>query len=165
MLTELALDSNALDTNAALAAFISHAQEVGFVRTTEIDALATEFELDDDALAALRAQLEEFEVEIEDDTPELDLTPGAGGTTDMEILSVFNDGAGPLEDRLSSTLGVNPATGLRFCKDILVSSRPDGGRVAITVVDNFVDQVPEPGAVGLLAVAGFGLLARRRRRA
>lgn len=88
-----------------------------------------------------------------------------GGTSDMEILSVVNDGAGPLEDRLSSTLGVNPAAGLRFCKDILVSSRPDGGRVAITVVDNFVDQVPEPGAVGLLAVAGFGLLARRRRSA
>src|SRR5215212_8305051 len=46
MLTELALGSDALDTDAALAAFLQHAQERGFVRADEIDALRQEFELD-----------------------------------------------------------------------------------------------------------------------
>ena len=84
MLTELALGTDALDTNAAVAAFIHNAQERGFVRTTEIDALQQEHDLDEEALAALRAALEEADVEIEEDAaePELDLTPGAGGTTD-----------------------------------------------------------------------------------
>jgi hypothetical protein len=78
MLTELALGTDALDTNAALAAIIHNAQERGFVRTTEIDALQHEFDLDEDALVALRAALEEADVEIEEDAstgePELDLT-------------------------------------------------------------------------------------------
>jgi RNA polymerase primary sigma factor len=82
MLTELALGTDALDSNEAVAAFVHNAQERGSVRTTEIDALATEQDFDEEALAWVRAQLEEFDVEIEDDTPELDLTPGAGGTTD-----------------------------------------------------------------------------------
>ena len=39
MLTELALGTDALDSTAAVAAFVHNAQERGFVRTTEIDAL------------------------------------------------------------------------------------------------------------------------------
>jgi RNA polymerase primary sigma factor len=96
MLTELALGTDALDSNAAVAAFIHNAQERGFVRTTEIDALQHEFELDEEALAWLRAQLEEFDVEIDDDKPELDLTPGAGGTTDALQLFLNDLGRYPL---------------------------------------------------------------------
>jgi RNA polymerase primary sigma factor len=100
MLTELALGNDALDTNAALAAFIHDAQERGFVRTTEIDALQTELDLDEEALVALRAALEEADVEIEEDAstdePELDLTPGAGGTTDSLQLFLNQMGRYPL---------------------------------------------------------------------
>jgi RNA polymerase primary sigma factor len=96
MLTELALGTDALDSNAAVAAFVHNAQERGFVRTTEIDALQHELELDEEALAWLRAQLEEFDVEIDDDKPELDLTPGAGGTTDALQLFLNDLGRYPL---------------------------------------------------------------------
>ena len=96
MLTELALGTEAHDSNAAIAAFVHNAQERGFVRTTEIDALQHEFELDEEALAWLRAQLEEFDVEIDDDKPELDLTPGAGGTTDALQLFLNDLGRYPL---------------------------------------------------------------------
>ena len=96
MLTELALGTDALDSNAAIAAFVHSAQERGFVRTTEIDALQHEFELDEEALAWVRAQLEEFDVEIDDDKPELDLTPGAGGTTDALQLFLNDLGRYPL---------------------------------------------------------------------
>ena len=47
-------------------------------------------------LAWVRAQLEEFDVEIEDDKPELDLTPGAGGTTDALQLFLNDLGRYPL---------------------------------------------------------------------
>ena len=96
MLTELALGTDALDSTAAIAAFVHNAQERGFVRTTEIDALQHEFELDEETLAWLRAQLEEFDVEIDDDKPELDLTPGAGGTTDALQLFLNDLGRYPL---------------------------------------------------------------------
>ena len=96
MLTELALGTDALDSTAAVAAFVHNAQERGFVRTTEIDALRHEFELDEEALVWLRAQLEEFDVEIDDDKPELDLTPGAGGTTDSLQLFLNDLGRYPL---------------------------------------------------------------------
>ena len=102
MLTELALGNDALDTNEAVATFIHNAQERGSVRTTEIDALALEFELDEEALAALRAALEEADVEIEEvsaaDTaePEVDLTPSAGGTTDSLQLFLNDMGRYPL---------------------------------------------------------------------
>jgi RNA polymerase primary sigma factor len=95
MLTELALGTDALDTNEAVATFIHNAQERGSVRTTEIDALQHEFELDEEALAALRAALDEADVEIEDE-PELDLTPGAGGTTDSLQLFLNDLGRYPL---------------------------------------------------------------------
>ena len=96
MLTELALGTDALDSNAAVAAFVHHAQERGFVRTTEIDTLQHEHDLDEEALAWVRAQLEEFDVEVEDDKPELDLTPGAGGTTDALQLFLNDLGRYPL---------------------------------------------------------------------
>ncbi|HEX2293128.1 MAG TPA: sigma-70 family RNA polymerase sigma factor [Gaiellaceae bacterium] len=103
MLTELALGTDALDTNEAVATFIHNAQERGSVRTAEIEALQTEFELDDEAVGALRAALEEADVEIEEDSetatgakPELDLTPGAGGTTDSLQLFLNDLGRYPL---------------------------------------------------------------------
>jgi hypothetical protein len=84
--------------------------------------------------------------------------------TDVGQITVFNDGTGGLGDNSSSTLAVDPtASTLYFCKDILVSSRPEGGRVSISTVDNFVTQTPEPGSIALLAVAGGMLLARRRK--
>jgi RNA polymerase primary sigma factor len=96
MLTELALGRDALDTDAALAAFLQHAQERGFVRADEIDALRQEFELDDEAVAALRAALEEADVEIEEEAAhELDLTPSAPTTTDS--LQLFLNGIGQYE--------------------------------------------------------------------
>jgi RNA polymerase primary sigma factor len=81
MLTDLALGNDALDTNAALVAFVHHAHERGFVRATELEALQHEFELDDEALGFLRTALEDADVEIEEE-PELDLTPAEGGTSD-----------------------------------------------------------------------------------
>jgi len=84
--------------------------------------------------------------------------------SDQENLSVFNDGSGGLGDNSSSSLAVNPTRSLQFEKDILVSSRPNGGRVIISTVDNTVDQVPEPTSLALVGIAGVGLLLRRRAR-
>ena len=91
-----------------------------------------------------------------------DIVPGPP-VDDMVVLDVFNDGPGRLEDDNSDFVTVNPARSLLFCKDILVSSREDGGYAAISIVDNIVDQIPEPGVLGLAAFAGGGLLLRRRR--
>ena len=98
MLNELTLGSDALETNEAVATFIHDSQERGSVRQTEIDALQTEHDLDEDALVTLRAALEEADVEIEEDpdTDELDLTPGAGGTTDSLQLFLNQMGRYPL---------------------------------------------------------------------
>jgi RNA polymerase primary sigma factor len=93
MLTELALGRDALDVDAALADFIQHARERGTVRADEIEAFRQEFELDEESLAALRAALEEADVEIEEEeTPELDLTPSTPTTTDS--LQLFLNGIG-----------------------------------------------------------------------
>ena len=62
-MTELTLSTP--ETTAAVAAFVQNAQERGFVTTTELDALQTEHDLDEEALGALRAALEEADVEIE----------------------------------------------------------------------------------------------------
>jgi hypothetical protein len=80
------------------------------------------------------------------------------------VIPVFNDGSGGLPDSNEVSLVVNPTRALLFEKDILVSSRPGGGRVVITTVDNFVDQVPEPTSAALLCMASGVLLVRRRRR-
>jgi hypothetical protein len=91
-----------------------------------------------------------------------DLIPGAP-VSDNATMSVVNDGASGDVDRNSATLDVNPTRSLMFTKDILVSSRPGGGTVTITTVDNFVDQVPEPMSAGVLgAVAGLAMVRRRR---
>jgi len=93
MLTELALGRDALETDAALAAFLQQAQERGFVRVDEIDALRQEFELDEEALVLLRAALEEADVEIEEEpAADLDLTPSTPATTDS--LQLFLNGIG-----------------------------------------------------------------------
>jgi RNA polymerase primary sigma factor len=97
MQTELALGSDAPDTNVALAAFIHNAQERGFVRANELDALQHEFELDEEAVGSLRSALEEADVEIEEESartsePELDLTPSEGGASDS--LQLFLNGIG-----------------------------------------------------------------------
>jgi len=94
-----------------------------------------------------------------------DVAPGAP-VSDTAVLDVFNDGPGGGTDRNSSSLEVNPTRSLIFTKDILVSSRTGSGDyVAISLVDNIVNQVPvpEPTTLGLAAFAGAGLLLRRRR--
>ena len=95
MLTELALGRDALDTDAALADFVQHAQERGSVRAHELEAFQQEFELDEETMGALRTTLEEADVEIEEEhelAPELDLTPSAPTTTDS--LQLFLNGIG-----------------------------------------------------------------------
>jgi RNA polymerase primary sigma factor len=99
MLTELALDNDALDTNAALAAFIHHAQERGFARASELEAFQHEFDLDEEAVASLRSALEEADVEIEEDERSdvgLDLTPAEGGASDSLQLFLNEIGRYPL---------------------------------------------------------------------
>jgi hypothetical protein len=77
-----------------------------------------------------------------------DLVPG-GPVQSSEIITVFNDGDGNLPDNMETTLAINPAKGLRFVKDILVSSRGEGGAL-ITFVENSVTQngtaIPLPAA-------------------
>src|ERR671915_1320938 len=96
MLTELTLGRDALDTDAAVVAFVQHAQERGFVRADEIDALRQELELDEEALAALRASLDEADVEIDEaeevEEAAVDLTPSPPTTTDS--LQLFLNGIG-----------------------------------------------------------------------
>jgi hypothetical protein len=82
---------------------------------------------------------------------------------DTEVLDVFNDGPGRLEDSNSDFLALNLTRSLHFVKDIIVSSRPTGGYAAISVVTNTVDQVPEPAVISLIGFAGGALLLRRRR--
>jgi len=86
-----------------------------------------------------------------------------GSTGDTKVLDVFNDGPGRLEDSNSDFLALNLTRSLHFVKDIIVSSRPTGGYVAISVVTNTVDQVPEPAVISLVTFAGGALLLRRRR--
>ena len=96
MLTELTLNSDALDIDAALADFLHHARERGSVRAHELEAFQQEFELDEEAVAALRHSLEDADVEIEEDeAPELDLTPSVPTTTDG--LQLFLNGIGRYE--------------------------------------------------------------------
>ena len=85
MLKNPTLDHDIL--NDQLVAFLAEAEERGAVRTDELDALAAEHELGEDAVEALREALAAADVEIEPaetavPVRELDLTPSAGGTTD-----------------------------------------------------------------------------------
>jgi RNA polymerase primary sigma factor len=85
MLKNPTLDHDIL--NDQLVAFLAEAEERGAVRTDELDSLAAEHELGEDAVDALREALTAADVEIEPaetavPVRELDLTPSAGGTTD-----------------------------------------------------------------------------------
>jgi hypothetical protein len=93
-----------------------------------------------------------------------DLEPGLPFSP-IASLSVVTDpdGSGPLRDDLKDFISVNPTRSLMFCKDIMVSTTPNGGYAAISIVDNIVDQIPEPSVLGLAAFACGGLLFRRRR--
>jgi hypothetical protein len=91
-----------------------------------------------------------------------DVAPGAP-IRDTEVLDVFNDGPGRLEDTNSEFMAINLTRRLHFAKDIIVSSRPTGGYAAISIVDNVVDQVPEPTSIAFLTLAGGAVLLRRRR--
>jgi RNA polymerase primary sigma factor len=91
MLTDLTLGTDALDIDTALADFLQHARERGSIRVHELEAFQQEFELDEEAVTALRTSLEEADVEIEEE-PELDLTPSAPTTTDS--LQLFLNGIG-----------------------------------------------------------------------
>ena len=91
-----------------------------------------------------------------------DVSPSFPGQDQVNI-SVFNDGSGGFPDNSSFSLPVHPTRSLEFDKDILVSSRPNGGSVNITIVDNIVDQVPEPASAAVLGLAGSLLLMRRKR--
>jgi RNA polymerase primary sigma factor len=74
-------------TKQELTLFIEHAEEQGAVEEAALEAVAFEHELDEEELAALRADLEARGVEIE--TPELEaelLTPDAGGASDSLTL-------------------------------------------------------------------------------
>ena len=86
-MTELTLSTP--ETSAAVAAFVQNAQERGFVRTTEIDALQTEHDLDEEALGASRCARggRRRDRGLRRRRPELDLTPGAGGSTDSSSSS------------------------------------------------------------------------------
>jgi RNA polymerase primary sigma factor len=72
--------------NENVTGFLAEAEERGSVRADELEALATEHELDDEALESVRDALAAAEVEVEpaEAAPEraLDLTPSAGGVTD-----------------------------------------------------------------------------------
>jgi len=93
-----------------------------------------------------------------------DLTSVTGGPpSDTEVLDVFNDGSGPGADTNSDFLPINLTRRLRFTKDIIVSSDTNGGYAVISVVDNIVDQVPEPGTLAVIGIAGGAMLLRRRR--
>jgi hypothetical protein len=90
----------------------------------------------------------------------------AGGLDqDTEIISVFNDGEGVLIDNMETTLAINPQRGLRFTKDIMVSSRGLGAS-QITTVENSVEQngtvIPLPAAFWAAMPILGGLVAGKK---
>ena len=88
MRTDVALGTDALTTNVAVATFLQEAGDRGVVAAGELDALQLEHELDDDTLEEVRAALALADVDIDEiaeaaDTrnDDLDLRP-AGVVTD-----------------------------------------------------------------------------------
>ena len=81
------MSTETLELSPVLVAFLHDAEERGTVAATELEALHTEHDLDEETVEALRAALVAAEVEIEGaedaEELELDLTPSAAtGTTD-----------------------------------------------------------------------------------
>ena len=64
MSTDVALGTDALNTNAAVAGFLHEAGDRGVVAATELEALQLEHELDDDTIDEVRAALASADVEI-----------------------------------------------------------------------------------------------------
>jgi hypothetical protein len=101
----------------------------------------------------------------------LDIVPGGDEDDDTAIITVFNNGDDHLPDNYQTTLAINPARGLRFSKDILLSSRDLSGGVDLTFVENSVTQaiIPLPAAFwagmpilgGLVAATKFRRLTSR----
>jgi len=93
-----------------------------------------------------------------------DLVPG-GPVQDTEILNLFNDGedAG-LPDFLEAALNVNATRSLRFTKDIILSSRPNGPTMDLSVVQQGVEQsaIPLPAAFWA-AMPVFGAVVGRKK--
>jgi hypothetical protein len=85
----------------------------------------------------------------------LDGTPLRPGSPDDNFtITVFNNGdAGEDDDNFDATLAINPARGLHFEKDILVSSRANGDGAGLSVVENSVTQNGPTTAVPLPAAA------------
>ena len=93
-----------------------------------------------------------------------DVAPG-GPDQDMEIITLYNDGdEGLFEDTLENALVLNGTRGLRFTKDVLISSRPGSGLVGVSVIQQGVDQaiIPLPAAFWA-AVPVFGAIVGRRK--
>ena len=101
MSTDVALGTDALNTNAAVAGFLHEAGDRGVVAATELEALQLEHELDDDTIDEVRAALAAADVEIEEavdagEAPgELDLRP-SGVVTDSLQLFLNQIGQHPL---------------------------------------------------------------------
>lgn len=101
-------------------------------------------------------------------------TPGNNGHGSFQIHNYDIDGAGPgtvgqTIMAISDWGGNTPAGNIEIGIGNNLSGNPDytlvdtGQNYTVRNVYVFVHPVPEPGAVGLLAVAGGGLLVRRRR--
>ena len=94
-----------------------------------------------------------------------DLVPG-GPVQDTEIITVFNDGDGPLADNFETTLAINPSRALRFTKDIIVTSRAGSEGAGVTVVENSVTQngtvIPLPAAFWAAMPVLGGLVAGKK---
>lgn len=93
-----------------------------------------------------------------------DVAPG-GPDQDTEIITLYNDGdEGLFEDTLETALTVNATRGLRFTKDVLISTRPGGGLVGVSVIQQGVDQavIPLPAAFWA-AIPVFGAIMGRKK--
>jgi RNA polymerase primary sigma factor len=84
--------------NDELNAFVEQAEEAGFVTEPELVALATEHDLDDEELAAVRSELETRGIEIQAEEVELELSvdPGAAASTDALTMFMNQIGRHPL---------------------------------------------------------------------